>query len=400
LNIISPSINTLDNTLISLAKTYLVKNYPAYKFTPNTHINVIFFLYNVPVNPTDPNDLISTQTGPEFSYNTRFMSVKMNKQDIHLGNGKILRFSNDGKGRWVYQSTYIGSTDATSQPILYQPASIRIGIQPPNGRSSVNINISNNTSDIDLLKYVIDSGLYYQGYTDVLLTIASGVYVNASSPDFASLIVDGFSSGDTVTIINNGYIYGAGGNGGLGEGLGVALSNRSNGGNGGDAIQLNFPAIITNNGVIAGGGGGGAGGLASNSDSSWYTGTNSKVTPLHIQLVGSGGGGGGGAGSLFGVAGYTQSYTIPTPVPGLTYNYTIKQAFNGSNGGIETGGAGGLGFYNGGKGGDLGQAGVNTGQLDSKGNQLPPLAGAAGRYLNGKSFATWNISGILLGNLA
>ena len=182
--------------------------------------------------------------------------------------------------------------------------------------------------------------------------------------------------------------------------MGIALSNKSNGSDGGDALFLNFPTKITNNGVIAGGGGGGAGGLASDSNNNWHTGTTGEMIPAIIILVGSGGGGGGGAGSSFGSAGVTQAYTIPAAIPGVTYHYTIKQAANGNNGGIKTGGAGGIGYYNGGKGGDLGQAGTNTGLLDSKGNQLPPLAGAAGKYLNGKTFATWTASGIVLGNLA
>jgi hypothetical protein len=73
----------------------------------------------------------------------------------------------------------------------------------------------------------------------------------------SSLTTGGLPAGSTLTIINNGWIVGAGGVGGEYSAAYVPLIYPTNGG---DALTLQYPADLQNNGYIWGGGGGGSGG--------------------------------------------------------------------------------------------------------------------------------------------
>lgn len=89
--------------------------------------------------------------------------------------------------------------------------------------------------------------------------IDPGVTIGSTNPANPSLatgtLSGGQSLGGTIKLINNGNIYGAGGNGG----------SSSAGGVGGTALQATVPINLTNNGNMwAGGGGGGAGGQGVN----------------------------------------------------------------------------------------------------------------------------------------
>ncbi len=112
---------------------------------------------------------------------------------------------------------------------------------------------------------------YIAGKTDLILTIGSGVYVyNGRTPTTGwgdsglyggALNVHYTTDGDTLMINNNGYIIGAGGNGGSGCDSLVSFSNPSYGG---AALCVSCPTVIDNtnpSAYIAGGGGGGGGGL-------------------------------------------------------------------------------------------------------------------------------------------
>ena len=116
-------------------------------------------------------------------------------------------------------------------------------------------NVSENVADMNVIDYCSDQG--WNGTSPIRLIVNSGVYVYGDeSPGFGMLIP---SSNYDIEIINNGYIIGRGGNGGV---------TGSNGGNGAAAISVQTDAsssstvIIRNNadGFIAGGGGGGGGG--------------------------------------------------------------------------------------------------------------------------------------------
>jgi hypothetical protein len=403
MSITCPTVNQVDTNLISMAKTYLKANYPANKYNKDTYVNVIFFLYNNPSNPTNPDDLISKNLSPEYSYNVRHMYASFFKNDVHLKNGKIFKFINDGSNNWVYVSTETGVDNTTSQSPLVQTTPSRVITRSTisaNGRASINLTIDSDTYNYNVLYNASMTGLYQPGYSDVVVTVDAGVYVGSLDPTKNAIEVKGFNKGDTITIVNNGNILGCGGTGGNGENLGNPLSSANNGGNGGDAIFLAFATSIQNNGIIAGGGGGGAGGKSTSSNNKYAVFVKSTVTPKTITTESPGGGGGGGAGFNGGILGSRGTYVNTATPPGKKPTFTIVAANNGIAGGLTTGGVGGTGSNNGGKGGDLGQNGTSTGSLDSKKRQLPPLGGNAGCYLKGKTFATWlktgDVRGIML----
>ena len=79
---------------------------------------------------------------------------------------------------------------------------------------------------------------------DVDVVINSGVYVYSDSTGTPALLTGNGVAG-VLTIINNGYIYGAGGSGGSG---GAASANGSSGGSGGTALKLEKNITLDNNG--------------------------------------------------------------------------------------------------------------------------------------------------------
>lgn len=162
-----------------------------------------------------------------------------------------------------------------------------------------------------------------------------------------------FTAGSTITITNNGYIVGCGGQGGDGndgvtEGIGTRWA-------GGDALYATFACTVYNNGTIAGGGGGGKGGDGGGGNST---------------------AGGGGAGSMGGVGGWGWG--------------SGPDRFGGT-GTLTTGG---LGTHDtGDEGGNLGQkGGINYGHdgWDTSGHQ--------GAYVVGNSYVTWATTGTRLGD--
>jgi hypothetical protein len=95
---------------------------------------------------------------------------------------------------------------------------------------------------------------YVAGITDITITVNNGVYVYSTDTATSALTITGAAAGDTVTLVNNGFIIGKGGNG-----VASGISNPPiNGLPGGPAMSLGFNINITNNSYIAGGGGSGA----------------------------------------------------------------------------------------------------------------------------------------------
>lgn len=92
--------------------------------------------------------------------------------------------------------------------------------------------------------------------TRLNIIIPSGVTISSSDSTKAALTLAGFKDRDTITINNQGNIYGAGGNGGLGG----YQTKGSDGTIGGDAIVLSSGKCFINNTGIIGSGGGGSGG--------------------------------------------------------------------------------------------------------------------------------------------
>lgn len=209
----------------------------------------------------------------------------------------------------------------------------------------------------------------------------------------------------SITIVNYGYIVGAGGAGGKGGVYynGSPVDINTAGGPGGNALSVSAQTIIKNYGVIAGGGGGGSGG---GSASVYYP----------------GGGGGGGAGYTAGAGGlsYDDASINSCRRYGRHYrcNYVLSQVngVQGQSGSLTNGGTGGgldlqYGYYGGGVGGGIGQNGGNGwGQYSVGGggggglggyggtspfNYLP--GGSPGYYVVGNSNVTWAVTGTVAG---
>lgn len=205
------------------------------------------------------------------------------------------------------------------------------------------------------------------------VTINSGVVVSANSTGNFGLYIQGsFPNG--VTLKNQGYIVGQGGNGGNGASMyycnqacnpptGVNPGNPGCGG--GTAFYVRSPVTVCNaNGVIAGGGGGGGG---SNS----------------VGAAGGGGGGGrtGSTNSGGGGAGTTLPGGYPNSNPGGS------GTFNGAGGGGSTGYGG-----SGGSGGCWGSPGnTATGCVPG---------GGGGAATNGaNTYVTWTATGTRYGGI-
>jgi len=229
------------------------------------------------------------------------------------------------------------------------------------GRVAISLTATTNNYDV----YTNRGPSYVAGSSDITVTVAAPTIIGSSSTGaYAMLVPNTFSPTDTVTIINNGVIQGAGGAGGGG---GNGYGSQGAGGTGGNALYVNRPVTITNNGTLAGGGGGGGGGAG-------VVGVNpspvSKIPPSPYQYIG--GGGGGGAGTVGGPGGSPGGGT------------------GTSSAGGSGGGAGGPGAVPGGAGGGRGSAGSAS----------SAAGGPAGYYLVGNSFVTWPATGTRQGNVS
>lgn len=236
----------------------------------------------------------------------------------------------------------------------------QIGISDLQGkqfRIKANLNLTTNNQNV----YVTPANLqawglqYIAGITDVTITVASGVHIGSASTSAYAMQITGFTTGDTVHLINNYYIIGRGGNGGS--------APSGSGGGGGPALYVNFPTKITNNGVIAGGGGGG--GASANTTTT----TPKPPTPTTTHDAGDGGGGGAG-------------YTAGSGGSGTTFMGVAGSP--GAGGGTYSGGSGG---GTAGPGGPLG----NYGTTSSGGG------GAPGYYVVGIGHVTWLATGTRAG---
>lgn len=120
-------------------------------------------------------------------------------------------------------------------------------------RVTINLVISSNTLNYNIFNN--KGGTYVAGKSDIIVTVNSGVVVGATiaSGNAGMDTGTGWTSGDTITIVNNGFIVGSGSYGGYEYGAGNP---------GGLALWLRFATSIQNNYVIGGGGGSGAGGTA------------------------------------------------------------------------------------------------------------------------------------------
>lgn len=226
----------------------------------------------------------------------------------------------------------------------------------------VKININTNTQNFNLVNAVTAKLGVFPAYSLLVkVTVPSDVIVGSITPGVLSwsgfknpilttryyaFDARGLTFYSSLKILNNGYIVGAGGQGG---GNGVE-GNHADGSPGGDAIILDRATKIENNGVIAGGGGGGGGGDGNG---------------------GNAPNGGGGAGNSVGPAGVGGWGGGPT-----------------TDGTLTTGGSGNWGAT----GGALGQRGTDYGN---------GIGGAAGYAITGTNLVTYIKQGDIRGpNLA
>jgi hypothetical protein len=246
-------------------------------------------------------------------------SISFNDINIELGNSSTQTISLNDSGVRTLFGVSSGSI------------SMNVGYGKSN-RAVINYIISSSTQELSLTPSSFTG--YIAGKSDITITVNSGIYVWSNNTSNPGLIVNGgLSSGDTLKLVNNGYIIGKGGAGSR-QGYYAAAPGFS----GGNALKLLTNITIDNYSYIAGGGGGGGGG-----------------TYPYIDSFTSGGGGGGAGGGNGGQGGGPDGY------PASRNNY----------------------LYFAGTGGSIGNSGTNGGQNPSGGNQTAGGGGGGGRILPG-----------------
>jgi len=234
-------------------------------------------------------------------------------------------------------TTLITMNDAAVRTLAGVPSGAisMANLQNKSNRVTISLTISANTTDYDV--YSNRGPTYNAGKSDITVNINPGVTVSGTSTGSSAFRVpSAFSSGDTITIVNNGVIVGRGGGGGTGAGpISVPATN---GGSGGPGLLVQYPITLQNINRIAGGGGGGGGGGRGNG-------------------TGGGGGGGGVASGSPGAGGTVPSGGGHNGSPGGAG--TLSAGGNGGNGGNNP--FGDNPAANGGAGGGYGSSGSSGG---------------------------------------
>tara|TARA_Y100000361_G_scaffold150337_1_gene165872 strand:+ start:73 stop:966 length:894 start_codon:yes stop_codon:yes gene_type:complete len=260
-------------------------------------------------------------------------------------------------------------------------------------RKCIQLTINSTTQNYNI--YSNRGGCYVAGKSDVTLTVQA-IVGSAGTGQYAIDTGNQWTSGDTIKIINNSQIVGAGGEGGNGgqgsPNVGPTFQGQA-GAAGGNAINLGFATTIqNNNGNIRGGGGAGGGGGA----------TQSFVQGKGFSRQdGMGGGGGGGGAGQSGGAGGTAGAKSNCGSCGVAGQAgSISGAGNGGQGGPPSASVPGqISAGNGGNGGGFGAAGqagqAGVGQGPEGGPTGEPSGsggsgGAAGKAVNlNSNTLTW-----------
>jgi hypothetical protein len=256
-------------------------------------------------------------------------------------------------------------------------------------RVALSYTFSSNTTQTTINPAAVSG--YIAGKTDLTITVNSGVYVYSTDTATAGLTISGFSAGDTIALVNNGYIMGMGGYGGDYP-LNLASVTSGPGGSGGPALSINYNIALTNNSYIAGGGGGGGSGNSGGGGGAGGGPTRSRSSAnSYAIVVGGDPGVVGNQGSSAGAAG------------GGPGNRFFRMVGSGASGGRilpGTGGAGGTADFSdsvaAGKAGGAGGGGggfLYTGDL--VGDER--IAGGAGGSANNVGGAPSLVSGTASG---
>lgn len=246
------------------------------------------------------------------------------------------------------------------------------------GKSNVvNLSYTFSSTTADASLNVTSIGGYSAGNSNITITVNGGVYLYASSTGSTGLTLSGGNSGDTITLVNNGFIMGCGG---IGAG-GQTITPTS----GGPALSLGFATRLTNNSYIGGGGGGGGkstfgGGGQLGAGGGGAGGGNGGRVGFNFSA--DNGGAGGGPGSS-GANGAGVTYNGKSAVGAGGGGGRIMPGSGGSGGsggspvGFGGGAGGGGGGFNGGNTGGAGGSGGGGGGVPS-GNQLYSGGGGGG----------------------
>ena len=194
-------------------------------------------------------------------------------------------------------------------------------------RAAISFTFSSTTANATL--NVTTIGGYVAGKSDITVTINAGVYLYSTVNTTPGLTLSGGAAGDTLTVVNNGFIMGMGGNGSQTRGT------VTSGMNGGTALSLGFTTTVNNTNASAYIGGGGGGGQGQ------------SATGKVLILKGAGGGGaGGGAGAFGGATGTTGGAGGAPGAVGANSAAGPGQGSFGRGGGA---GGGGGGYFTSGK---------------------------------------------------
>src|SRR3989344_5684114 len=191
-----------------------------------------------------------------------------------------------------------------------------------------------------------------------VFTIPAGVIINSNSTSQPALTTGTcWPAGSSITLINDGSIYGRGGEGGSGPHTYTGTQffcNGYGGGVGGPAVGISYPLTIDNTHgyIFGGGGGGGGGGAASGVGTCYYWGGGGGGGQGSISSNGGGGGPGGSSGGAGTIAGpgaggaggsYSRGYGGAGGTGGSLGGYGSGGGSASWSGGPGSGGAGGAG---------------------------------------------------------
>ena len=174
--------------------------------------------------------------------------------------------------------------------------------------------ITSHQQELDLHAYLQGQG--WDGTSKAEVTVAAGIYIWSDTTAKPALDMGGAFPGG-LTLINNGFIMGKGGDGGyqLTDRNGYVAPTK-----GGPAVELDGPITIDNSsGYIGGGGGGGAA----------QTGIPVAITTTAVHSPGGGGAGGGRGGPM--PHGNTDSLVLGGFGPGGAIGQPGSVATNANN---------------------------------------------------------------------
>lgn len=284
------------------------------------------------------------------------------------------------------------------------PASGAIGLKNfYNAVNRVTLSQTFATNTTETILNVSTLSGYAAGAADVTIYVSSNVYVYSTNTANPALTITGATAGDTIRLVNNGFIIGMGGNGGSQYGGWAGISAYAATA-GGPAISISYPVTIDNtnasayiaggggggysippNGGLGGGGAGGGRGAGSNSSNGPAGGGPGQVGTSAGASGGAGGGagGGGGGGSKTGpVSGGGGGRILPgTGGAGGFNNIT-----GGAGGSANNPGAGSASTAGGG-GGGWGAAGGNAGA--GAGGKAVALNGNTVTWVAGNTTRVW-----------